>query len=317
MHFTRSASYPLAAPEKARLCTSPFSVHTADADKLFACEAFQVVRKYLAADQKSGFCGEHRPATVRDQEAWLLHRDITHALILPVLQILRRASQVATTILGPRTPSDLELAYRGGARDAFCWLQCFLTEEAQWFTTGGCPGCVVLHALKSAETVRLVLVACQLSQYLRNPNDQEKDMPMFAFWLESLKLAMETDTFWGPGYWEEIEPRAEALGKSVRELMDQCCRLEMACNPKAASHVPLTKMPLGEAAKPNVRVSAVAKQQMLLQREEEEWLRKMTLACWTSLLTDSKQQTRYAEMGVAGSTQYRLLQTRTRSLSYQ
>ena len=86
------------------------------------------------------FCQYHQPTSREHEEAWLLQRDITYALILPVLEIFRHASQLAISMLGDRNIFDLELVFRGDARGAFAWLQCFITEEEEWCTTKGCPG---------------------------------------------------------------------------------------------------------------------------------------------------------------------------------
>lgn len=43
-------------------------------------------------------------------------------------------------MLGDRNVFDLELVYRGEARGAFAWLQCFIAEEEDWCLTKGCPG---------------------------------------------------------------------------------------------------------------------------------------------------------------------------------
>ena len=86
------------------------------------------------------FCQHHRPTSKEHEEAWLLQRDITYALILPVLEIYRHAAQLARSMLGDRNIFDLELVFRGDARGAFAWLQCFITEEEEWCSTRGCPG---------------------------------------------------------------------------------------------------------------------------------------------------------------------------------
>ena len=75
-----------------------------------------------------------------DRECWLLQRDITHALIFPILELFRHASNVARNMLGDRNIFDLELIFRGEARGAFAWLQCFIAEEEDWCRTRGCPG---------------------------------------------------------------------------------------------------------------------------------------------------------------------------------
>ena len=69
-----------------------------------------------------------------------MQRDITYALILPLLEIQRYATQLAISMLGDRNIFDLELVFRGEARGAFAWLQCFIAEEEKWCSTQGCPG---------------------------------------------------------------------------------------------------------------------------------------------------------------------------------
>lgn len=86
------------------------------------------------------FCEHHNPYNNAEIEAWLLQRDITHALILPVLEIHRHATDLAKSVLGNRNIFDLELVFRGEARGAFAWLQCFITDEEEWCSAAGCPG---------------------------------------------------------------------------------------------------------------------------------------------------------------------------------
>lgn len=86
------------------------------------------------------FCSFHRTPSKDEKEVWLLQRDITYALILPVIEIYRYASQLARSMLGNRNIFDLELVFRGDARGAFSWLQCFIVEEKDWCSTRGCPG---------------------------------------------------------------------------------------------------------------------------------------------------------------------------------
>ena len=47
-------------------------------------------------------------------------------------------------MLGNRNIFDLELVFRGEARGAFAWLQCFIAEEEEWCLTRGCPGTTIL-----------------------------------------------------------------------------------------------------------------------------------------------------------------------------
>lgn len=82
----------------------------------------------------------HHQPTSEEHETWLLQRDITYALILPLLEIYQRAHGLAVSVLGDRRTHDLELVFRGEARGAFAWLQAFITEEREWCESRGCPG---------------------------------------------------------------------------------------------------------------------------------------------------------------------------------
>jgi len=87
------------------------------------------------------FCAFHTSTSDPDTKAtWLLHRDLLHALTMPVVQLFRRAASLAQAALCTSKNEDLELAFSGDARGAFVWLQCFLGEEDDWCCTKGCPG---------------------------------------------------------------------------------------------------------------------------------------------------------------------------------
>ncbi|KAA6408376.1 MAG: hypothetical protein FRX48_08118 [Lasallia pustulata] len=130
------------------------------------------------------------PPTPTDEATWLLHRDITYALLLPILEIHTRAVQLATSILQTRNKFDLELAFRGEARGAFSWLQCFLIEEDDWCQMRGCPACTTLHALSSEPPIRLLLLATRFSP---------PPHPL-AFFQAALRAALHADPFWGPAH---------------------------------------------------------------------------------------------------------------------
>lgn len=72
-----------------------------------------------------------------------MHRDILHALIMPIVSLYERASVLAKAVLCTSKQEDLELAFAGEARGAFLCLQCFICEERDWVETRGCPG--MLH----------------------------------------------------------------------------------------------------------------------------------------------------------------------------
>ena len=116
------------------------------------------------------FCDEHEPATKNDEVAWLLHRDITHALILPILHIFHKASRLGKSLLCAENIFDLELAFRGEARGAFSWLQCFFIEEEAWCSSGGCPGTVPPNQLRTLLSEHHRSMRCQLRLRRRTHN---------------------------------------------------------------------------------------------------------------------------------------------------
>ena len=172
----RAHSFPLACPEEAAR-ESPFKIHKADAAKLGSCDAFRLIRKLLANHQNSwyarkskfvgtsqsltcnSFCANHSQIHSQDIENWLLQRDITHALIFPILELFRHASNVAKSMLGNRNVFDLELVFRGEARGAFAWLQCFIAEEEDWCLTRGCPGIFVPYRQAMPLLIRVQLAS--------------------------------------------------------------------------------------------------------------------------------------------------------------
>lgn len=86
------------------------------------------------------FCNLHNNQNAELQDEWLLHRDIIHGLIVPVVELINRASTLAGAALCSDKPEDMELVFRGDARGAFVTLQCFQSEEEDWCYSRGCPG---------------------------------------------------------------------------------------------------------------------------------------------------------------------------------
>ena len=93
------------------------------------------------------FCQSHQTKNVGKQQAWLLQRDITYALIFPLLDIYGQARETALAMTGGQPLEDLELVFSGEARGAFGWLQCFLAAESEWCAATGCPGKPIKEAI--------------------------------------------------------------------------------------------------------------------------------------------------------------------------
>ncbi|KAL6239959.1 hypothetical protein BDW75DRAFT_226687 [Aspergillus navahoensis] len=209
----------------------PFRISRCASDKLARNEAFRAVRDNLRRQELGSkapsFCSSHRYSCSKDaQEAFRLHRDIIHTLLLPLFLLHNQASRAAVNILPAHKGAEPERAFRGEARDAYAWLHCIFSEEHDWYLTERCPACIVLHVLHSEPTIRFVAVACLLSGDLLNPglvnSNSNRRLPNFDFWLEALETAVSEDPFWGPGCWPDIEYRACSLIQGIQMLRLQC-----------------------------------------------------------------------------------------------
>ncbi|KAL4765342.1 uncharacterized protein BDW70DRAFT_147047 [Aspergillus foveolatus] len=209
----------------------PFRISRSASDKLARNEAFRAVRENLRRQELGSkapsFCSSHRYSCSNDaQEAFRLHRDIIHTLLLPLFLLHNQASRAALSILPAHKGAEPERAFRGEARDAYAWLHCIFSEEHDWYLTERCPACIVLHVLQSEPTIRFVAVACLLSGDLLHPglvnSNSNRRLPNFEFWLEALETAVCEDPFWGPGCWPDIEYRACSLIQGIQMLRLQC-----------------------------------------------------------------------------------------------
>ncbi|KAL8712609.1 MAG: hypothetical protein Q9220_003140 [cf. Caloplaca sp. 1 TL-2023] len=270
---SRAFSFPLShAEETARI--APFAVSKQHVASLQSCEAFQIIRGLLV---------DRDHVDPKDKEAWLLQRDITYALIVPVLEIYRLASDIAKALLGKRHVFDLELVFRGEARGVFSWLQCFVMDEEDWCLTRGCPGCVVTHALQAEPTIRMVLVACHLSESLHRQKQRDTShLPLFDFWSQAMKHALDEDPFWGPEIWKNVQARAKALESGIEELVRQCIEL----TPLAFSAVKDDQSP---PASPKYDIPRTLR---LSSQGQQTCLSGIVAGCWTTLLADAAEARR-------------------------
>ena len=153
--------------------------------------------------------------------------------------------------------------------------------------------CNVSYVLEAEPTIRLVLVACRLSQSLRQPK-QGSDLPMFDFWSRSLRNALDNDPFWGPGFWKDIEGRASMLEKGIQQLVQQCYELNNVVS--QTDQVPQSpepsRLPYQPTKPTKLRASRLAERQIALTEEEDGWMQKIVLGCWTTLLADAAKARR-------------------------
>jgi len=74
---------------------------------------------------------------------------------------------------------------------------------------------MVAYILEAEPSIRIVLTACRLSQSLRRANHTPATLPIFDFWLASLRAALDNDSFWGATFWKDLELRASGLENGI------------------------------------------------------------------------------------------------------
>lgn len=201
----------------------------------------------------------------------------------------------------------MEYAFSGPARSAFVWLQCFLSsaKERDWCYTRGCPVCVVDHSLDSEFSIRLLYAACLLSDVHYPFTLEGPTLPSFTFFLDSLARAIQTDPLFGDDFFELMQPKAMQTVNGVEDLMRQCLDLDVAMSaastpsdpssPDASAPGSPVLAPLGGT--PNgmrVKRSKMARRQMRVKVEEEQWMQEMVKKCWDQLqppTADAAQET--------------------------
>ena len=160
------------------------------------------------------------------------------------------------------------------------------------------PGaaCVVSKVLEAEPTIRIILVACKLSESLRQPHSNA-NLPILHFWLASLRNALNEDPFWGPDFRNHLESRAEVLEAGIQNLVKQCLELEElmkresnTMNAAAVTHVKVQRYAPTKPTK--LRISRLAERQIALAKEEDSWMQQIVVGCWTTLLADAAQARR-------------------------
>jgi len=225
-----------------------------------------------------------------------------HALLVPVVELFDNACSVASTATGATKLEDLEYAFTGSARSAFLWLQCFLSsaKERDWCYTRGCPACVVEHSLDSEFTIRLLYAAILLSDVHYPFTLEGPTLPSFMFFLDSLEEALQLDTLWGDGFFERMKPKAVATRNGIEDLIHQSLELNVALSEASSpsepttpdgsdEEVPAPLLPnLGGTPSLKVKRSKMAKRQMRLKMEEEQWMEEMMKVRWVDQVDSEK-----------------------------
>ena len=154
--------------------------------------------------------------------------------------------------------------------------------------------CVVSHVLEAEPTIRIIVTACRLAASLRGSVDppvgeEPNPLPVFDFWLSSLRMALDEDPFWGPTIWKELEPRASNLEYGIHQMVRQCIEFEelQAIKSNRQPEVAPMSTYVGASEKPgNLGMYRSDGKQIVFVGEERSWMQKIALGCWTSLLAD-------------------------------
>lgn len=155
--------------------------------------------------------------------------------------------------------------------------------------------CVVSHVLEAEPTIRIIVTACRLASSLRRANDPTpgegpSSLPVFDFWLSSLRTALDEDPFWGPDIWKELEPRASNLENGIHQMVRQCIEFEEMRDTKAIRQpevAPISAF-VGAAVLPaKLGTYRSDGKRMVFVSEETSWMQKIVLGCWTTLLADA------------------------------
>lgn len=160
--------------------------------------------------------------------------------------------------------------------------------------------CVVSYVLDAEPTICLILVASSLSSSLLPTSSP----PIFDFWLSLLHTALDEDTFWGPHYWPDISTRASKLEIGIQQLIKQCRVLEDLVTGGDCEITPPTTLLLIKHKRQqseisgNVKFASMAKRQRALVKEEQNWMQKIVLGCWTTLLADAARGREKASSGI-------------------
>ncbi|KAK3065274.1 hypothetical protein LTS18_003148 [Coniosporium uncinatum] len=304
---------------------SPFHLASDTVDEVCSSVGFQILRTYLANDLVASFCADHVDAEPATRETWLLHRDILHALIMPVVQLYARASALAEAALCSRKPEELELAYRGDARTAFLCLQCLVADEEEWCFTRGCPACVVTHTLSTEPTIRAAITSALLSSTHTPPatpaeaadsdssdydlsqtsSNNDLSLPDLSVFLPAIENAVCSDGFWGPDFYAHLYEKSVKLHNSLYSLIEQCTELAVLVesspnspssplNDRISRTQTLTADGRGEAGC-KIKRSRFAKRQQKLEREEKELLARAVWQVWSAQAAPASEQMKTRE----------------------
>ena len=157
----------------------------------------------------------------------------------------------------------------------------------------GSLACNVSYVLQSEPTIRLVITACRLASRVLDSREEPSSIPMFDFWTKTLHRALQEDKFWGRDSWARLGARAKSLEDGIFTMAQQCCELEHMSIPtssKSERTLPASVVPSGTRQRLGRYRKISGK--MAIVNDEDTWMQRIVLGCWTTLLADAKQQRR-------------------------
>ena len=155
--------------------------------------------------------------------------------------------------------------------------------------------CVVSHVLEAEPTIRIIVTACRLAASLRGTGDPSageysNPLPVFDFWLSSLRTALDQDPFWGPNIWKELEPRASNLENGIHQMVRQCIEFEGMQATMTVQRPSINPVLASVGAPELLSESGMHRSDgkgKVSASEESGWMQKIVLGCWTTLLADA------------------------------
>lgn len=160
--------------------------------------------------------------------------------------------------------------------------------------------CITTTTLSTESHIRLTLAASLLSTASPSPSSSSScssspieeapnttvspALPPLPQLLPALAVALADDPFWGADYVPHLLERATQLADGIRALMDECVSLEAeVSSPTSPVH---KGMRVGgglhgvEEQGMKLLKSKLAKRQLQLHKEEEEFMKRGALQCW-------------------------------------
>jgi len=318
-----------------------FTINPQDVELLNQSDGFKILRDHLtdsycyrqvvpsfdiqrrANTYADSFCATHSNNRAYPPSHWLLARDVLHALLVPVVELLDKAVYLAAAVTRAADCEDLEQAFTDQAHGAFRWLQCLLSsgKERQWCYAKGCPACVVQASLDSEFSIRMLYAACLLSDVHYPFTLDGPRLPSFRFFLSSLQNALCADPRYGAEYFELMQPKALATRNGIEELILQCVELETVLTDLAAASEPQSEASSPRTSPESSPVlqalgasSAISQEparsrrgrsvsrKMSLQVDDDEWEIEMSKRCWDRLPTTAQNSitvpTQYSDLAL-------------------